>query len=256
MHFQQVTANQLNFTTEKQNPLEEHTLNLAVSANYDNFNSGLHWTACTMDVNSDLVKTEPEMIAMNSSSIKVQWRVERVCTSILLGFNLTYCEVADDISSENATCLDPPRTVTLEKQVKSYIMRNLKPFTMYKVTMYMFSPNKKGKPSDPQLMRTLEGAPTPPRNLKVFNITNNSANIKWMEPSKSNGKIRKYIIVLNNEKFEVNATTLEYPLVNLESFTSYKVYVLAQTVQMSDTSNDVHFTTAIGCKYISFISTQ
>uniref|UniRef100_A0A1I8MKL2 Fibronectin type-III domain-containing protein n=1 Tax=Musca domestica TaxID=7370 RepID=A0A1I8MKL2_MUSDO len=245
MHFKEVPATQLNFTTEKQNPHEEHTLNLAVSANYDNFNTGLHWTACTMDVNSDLVKADPELTSL-SNSIKVQWRVERVCTSILLGFNLTYCEVADNVPADNATCLDSPQTVTLRKYDKSYTIGNLNPFTMYKVSMYMFSRNKIGKPSDPQLMRTLEGAPSPPRNLKVFNVTKDSAWIKWMEPSQKNGHIRKYIIMLNNDRFEVNATTLEFALTNLESFASYKVYVLAQTVDISDTSNDVHFTTAIG----------
>ncbi|XP_061392662.1 cytokine receptor [Musca vetustissima] len=245
MHFQEVPATQLNFTTEKQNPHEEHTLNLAVSANYDTFNTGLHWTACTMDVNSDLVKADPELTSM-SNSIKVQWSVERVCTSILLGFNLTYCEVADNVPADNATCLDHPHTVTLAKKDKVYNIEDLKPFTMYKVSMYMFSRNKVGKPSDPQLMRTLEGAPSPPRHLKVYNVTKDSAWIKWMEPSHKNGHIRKYIIMLNNDRFEVNGSTLEYPLTDLETFTSYKVYVLAQTVEISDTSNDVHFTTAIG----------
>ncbi|XP_073835729.1 cytokine receptor domeless [Musca autumnalis] len=245
MHFKEVPASQLNFTTEKQNALEEHTLNLAISANYDNFNTGLHWTACTMDVNSDLVKADPELTSM-SNSIKVQWRVERVCTSILLGFNLTYCEVADNVPAENATCLDEPQTVTLRNNDKVYNIDKLKPYTMYKVSMYMFSRNKIGKPSDPQLMRTLEGAPSPPRHLKYFNVTRNSAWIKWLEPSQKNGHIRKYIIMLNNDRFEVNGTTLEFALTHLESFTSYKVYVLAQTVEISDTSNDVHFTTAIG----------
>ncbi|XP_013108583.2 cytokine receptor [Stomoxys calcitrans] len=245
MHFQQVPANQLNFTIKEQNPHVEKTLNLAISANYETFNSGLHWTACTMDVDSELVKTDPELTP-NVTAIKVQWRVERVCPSILLGFNLTYCEVADGVPADNATCLDEPQSKILRKHDKGYVIYDLKPYTMYKVTMYMFSRKKIGKTSDPQLMRTLEGAPSPPRNLKVFNVTRDSALVRWQEPSQRNGRIHKYIIMLNNEKFEVNASTLEFPLTNLESFTSYKVYVLAQTVQISDTSNDVHFTTDIG----------
>ncbi|XP_075155385.1 cytokine receptor domeless [Haematobia irritans] len=245
MHFQEIPADKLNFTTEEQNPHEEHTLNLAIAANYENFNTGLHWTACTMDVDSELVKTEPELTPM-VTSIKVQWRVDRVCTSILLGFNLSYCEVANNVPSENATCLDTPHIYTLRKHDKSFIIEDLRPFTMYKIVMYMFSPKKIGRSSDPQLIRTLEGVPSPPRNLKVYNVTRDSAWIKWEEPSQRNGRIRKYIIMLNNDKFEVNDSTLEYPLTNLESFTAYKVYVLAQTVQISDTSNDVHFTTAIG----------
>lgn len=246
MHFHQIPTEQLNFTTKPQNA--EHTLNLAVSANYDKFNTGLHWTDCTMDVTYDLVKLDPELIVL-ANSIKVQWSVGPVCPSILDGFNITFCEVANDAVSENATCLQNKLNHTLaRKNDKKYYLNNLKPFTMYKISMYMFSRTKKGKPSEPQVVRTLEGAPSPPRQLRVDGITNTSAIIKWYEPSHPNGNIRKYIIMLNNDQIEVNSSTLTYKLENLESFTAYKVYVLAETIKRSETSNDVHFTTAIGSK--------
>ncbi|XP_037808231.1 cytokine receptor [Lucilia sericata] len=247
MHFQNLPAAQLNFTTQPQNASEERVLNLAVSANYDKFNTGLHWTDCSMDiVNIDLVKMEPELVALENS-IKVQWSVERVCPSILDGFNISYCEVANDVTAENATCLNNKVISKLARKYdKKYFIRDLKPFTTYKVTMLMFWRTKKGKPSDPQIVRTLEGAPSPPRQLRVESITNTSATIKWFEPTYPNGKIRKYIIMLNNDQIEVNASTRTYLLENLESFTAYKVYVLAETVERSETSNDVHFVTAIG----------
>lgn len=249
MFFQQIPVEQLKFTTEKQNALEEHTLNLAVSANYENFNTGLHWTDCTMDVNSDLVKMDPDYVA-SANSIKVHWSVNGVCPSILDGFNITYCEVAhDNVTAENATCLHQTISKLAKKNDKKYNIINLKPFTTYKISMFMFQGSKKGKPSDPKLERTLEGAPSPPRQLRVDKITNTSATITWLEPSQPNGKIRKYIIMLNNDKREVNSTILTYHFENLESFTAYKVYVLAETIETSATSNDVHFTTAIGCKY-------
>lgn len=248
MHFQQIPAQQLNFTTKSQNALEEHTLNLAVSANYYKFNTGLHWTDCTMDVSNDLVKMDPELMA-SANSIRVQWGVGPVCPSILDGFNITYCEVLNNAVPENATCLSNNFTTKQAgKNDKKYNLDDLKPYTTYKVTMFMFSRTKKGKPSEPQVVRTLEGAPSPPRQLRVESITNTSATIKWHEPSHPNGNIRKYIIMLNNDQIEVNASTLTYKLKNLESFTAYKVYVLAETIKRSETSNDIHFTTAIGSK--------
>lgn len=249
MYFQQIPVEQLNFTTHAQNASEERILNLAVSANYYKFNTGLHWTDCSMDiVNTDLVKMEPELVVF-ANSIKVQWSVERVCPSILDGFNITYCEVANDVTAENATCLHHKSISKLAKKYdKKYYIKDLKPFTMYKVTMLMFWRTKKGQPSEPQIVRTLEGAPSPPRQLRVEDITNTSATIKWLEPTHPNGNIRKYIIMLNNDQIEVNGSILMYYLENLESFTAYKVYVLAETVERSETSNDVHFTTAIGGK--------
>uniref|UniRef100_A0A1A9WDP3 Fibronectin type-III domain-containing protein n=1 Tax=Glossina brevipalpis TaxID=37001 RepID=A0A1A9WDP3_9MUSC len=247
MHFQQVSSEQLNFTTDVQNALQEHTLNLAVSADYENFNTGLHWTDCTMDVNSDLVKMDPEVMAISATAIKVHWSVERVCTSILEGFNLTYCEVSkDEISAENSTCLQKPIFKIMRKNAKKDEIGDLKPFTLYKVNMLMYSRLKKGKISDAQLVRTLEGTPSPPRQLQVTGVTNTSATISWQPPSQPNGHIRKYTIILNTDKYEVDSATLEYKLSNLTSFTAYKVYVLAHTVNNSMPSNDVHFTTLIG----------
>uniref|UniRef100_A0A1B0A054 Fibronectin type-III domain-containing protein n=1 Tax=Glossina pallidipes TaxID=7398 RepID=A0A1B0A054_GLOPL len=247
MHFQQVPSEQLNFTTDVQNALQEHTLNLAVSADYEDFNTGLHWTDCTMDVNSDLVKMDPEVMAISATSITVHWSVERVCTSILDGFNLTYCEVSKgEMSAENSTCLQKPISKIIHKSAKKDEIGDLKPFTSYKVNMLMYSRLKKGKISDAQLIRTLEGTPSPPRQLQVTGVTNTSATISWQPPSQPNGHIRKYTIILNTDKYEVDSSVLEYKLPNLTSFTAYKVYVLAHTVNTSMPSNDVHFTTLIG----------
>ncbi|KAM7346462.1 cytokine receptor domeless [Cochliomyia hominivorax] len=247
MHFQQIPAQQLNFSTQMQNASEERSLNLAVSANYYKYNTGLHWTDCSMDiVQADFVKMEPEL-AVTANTIKLQWSVEGVCPSILDGFNITYCEVANDVTPDNATCLANKTKSKLAKNYeKKYFIKDLKPFTRYKVTMIMYWRDKKSPPSNPEIVRTLEGAPSPPRQLRVEGITNTSATIKWFEPTHPNGKIRKYIIMLNNDQIEVNASTLTYHLENLESFTAYKVYVMAETIERSETSNDVHFTTAIG----------
>lgn len=198
---------------------------------------------------ADFVKMEPEIRVATANKIELQWSVEGVCPSILNGFNITYCEVANNAIPENATCLENKSiTVMANNTVKKYYIEKLKPFTMYKITMFMYWNNKKSPPSVPQIVRTLEGAPSPPRQLRVESKTNNSAVIKWLEPTEPNGKINKYIIMLNNEQIVVDAKNLTYRLKNLESFTAYKVYVMAETVERSQTSNDVHFTTDIGGK--------
>lgn len=288
MHFLQLPHNQLSYTTVSQNALQEHTLNLAVSADYLDFNSGLHWTDCTMDLNSDLIKMDPEVVAHSAHSLIVQWSVDRICTSILKGFRLIYCEVdrtnstpflsssssspSSSHSSNNPleeqfkvslhskfpreSCTkDSIRYLELSKHLKKYEITELKAFTVYSVSMLMYSELKKGQISDPQIVRTLEAAPMPPRQLQVTEITNNSASISWLPPTQSNGIIRQYVITLNNDRINVNADTLQYRFTQLESFVSYKVYVAAQGIELSPPSNDVHFTTLIGGKHKS-INTQ
>lgn len=269
MHFIQLPGNELSYTTVPQNALQEHTLNLAVSADYKDFNTGLHWTDCTMDLNSDLVKMDPDVMANSAHSLLVQWSVDRICTSILEGFRLVYCEVYNNITSNNNentkaqkdrenlylisgnNCLkDTIQIRNLTKDLKKYEINNLRPFTIYSVSMLMYSGLKKGKMSDALIIRTMEAAPMAPRQLQVTNITNSTATISWLPPAHSNGIIRQYIITLNNDRVSVNSDTVWYRFNELESFTSYKVYVVAQGIELSPPSNDIHFTTLIGGNFI------
>ncbi|XP_050328701.1 cytokine receptor [Bactrocera neohumeralis] len=273
IHFQQVSSKTQRFATEPQSAEHDHSLTLAVSANYIDYNTGMHWTSCSVDVNADFEPMEPEILSISATELRVQWSSKTVCPSILSGYNLTYCEVANTpdtdsitppsvesglfepfssaktVPAERTACVSDPTIITIDKNWNKFNITGLKPFTLYRLEMFMFSNVKAGKPNDQLLVRTFEAAPSPPRQLQVTELTNTSAKITWLAPSEANGYIRQYIVKRNNKEFVVNASRLDYAdkisfvLENLTSFTSYKVFVIAVTRYKSNHSNDIHFTT-------------
>ncbi|XP_011176919.1 cytokine receptor [Zeugodacus cucurbitae] len=275
IHFRHVSSKTHRFATEPQSVEHDHSLTLAVSANYMDYNTGMHWTSCSVDVNADFEPMEPEVLSTTATELRVQWSSKTVCPSILSGYNLTYCEVADTttvderatppsvaddlfepfsrsaktVRAEKAACINTPTTIQIDKNWNKFNITGLKPFTQYRLEMFMFSHEKAGKPNEQLLVRTYESAPSPPRRLQVTVLTDTTANISWLAPSESNGYIREYIVKLNNKEISVNTTLLEdrnnisFLLTNLTSFTSYKVFIIAVTTYRSNHSNDVHFTT-------------
>lgn len=279
IHFRQVSSKTQRFATEPQSAEHDHSLTLAVSANYIDYNTGMHWTSCSVDVNADFEPMEPEILSISATELRVQWSSKTVCPSILSGYNLTYCEVANTpdtdsitppsvdsglfepfssaktLPAERAACVSAPTNITIDKNWNKFNITGLKPFTLYRLEMFMFSNVKAGKPNDQLLVRTFESAPSPPRQLHVTELTDTSAKITWLAPSETNGYIRQYIVKLNNKEFVVNASLLDdvneisFVLQNLTSFTPYKVFVIAVTRYKSNHSNDIHFTTYMSGKF-------
>lgn len=135
-----------------------------MSANYLDFNTGMHWTMCSADVTSELVKLEPEIIDIRNRSITVQWTTDRVCSSLVEGYSLIICQVQhktpedrnlkDDAALHN--CLAEPTKITIANTVKKYTIQNLQPFSSYRIQMNMFSKLTSGNLSDVQIVNTLE----------------------------------------------------------------------------------------------------
>lgn len=140
----------------------EQSFNLAVSANYPDFNSGMHWTMCAADVTSELAQLEPETRDVKARSIILQWSSERVCSSLVEGFTLKYCRINNRLMSTNhidnaeQTCLEDLTTLTIPNTQKKYIMNNLKPFSSYKIQMNMFSKMRPGNFSNALIVDTTE----------------------------------------------------------------------------------------------------
>ncbi|XP_013097747.2 cytokine receptor isoform X1 [Stomoxys calcitrans] len=255
INFKHVNKNTTMFETSS----EDKSLNMAVSANYRLFNSGMHWSPCAADGTSDLAKMEPEKYA-SARSITLQWDSEHVCQSLVEGYNITYCRLhrKHNTDGEKSTvCAEEPITRTLPGRDKKFVIENLHPFSTYKVEMLMFSKYKHGKMSEPQIVSTTEEAPSQPSQLEAHNITSNSAVLTWLSPEHHNGVLKKYRIEYNNEHHIIECSSDEtgslcsqkkmtYTLENLSSFTSYKVYVVAHTIADSKHSNDITVNTLVG----------
>ncbi|KAM7350750.1 cytokine receptor-like isoform 2-T4 [Cochliomyia hominivorax] len=256
IYFKHVDKDSTNFETTPQN--QDKYFNLAISANYRDFNTGMHWTMCLADVTSELIKLEPEIIDIKNRSITVQWSTDRVCSSHVEGFNLFYCRVQHLAKNEKHSfhnCLEEPINVTIANTAKKYTMKNLKPYSSYKIQMNMFSKLKPGNMSDVQIINTAEDAPSRPHNLRAYNITSNSIVLTWSQPENHNGLLRKFKIAYNNEHHIINCQTdeekcatkqMEYRLENLSSYTTYKIYVTAFTTAPSEHSNDITIKTLVG----------
>ncbi|XP_055847433.1 cytokine receptor-like isoform X2 [Episyrphus balteatus] len=244
-HFDKYTTNH---TTEPQN----HTLNFAVSANYETYSTGMMWAMCTADGATDLTKMDPETTPISSNSIKVQWSTECLYMAILEGYNLTYCKVDNHAPEMIGNCIDSEKTISISKLAKEHIITELEPFTTYKISILMYSKLKIGPMSNPVTATTTEDAPSPPRKLKKYNVTSDSVTLSWLPPKHSNGNLRYYTVWYKNEGTIVNSTSndngseITFQLGSLSSYSDYKVYVTAHTVKSSVPSNDIHFKTLIG----------
>lgn len=139
-----VNKSEKSFTTNE----EDRSLNLAISANYRDYNKGMQWASCSAEVSSELVKMDIEVNALNESAILVKWNTGTICSSILKGYNLTYC-----LGPGRSRC----NTVELsmeKKDYRNYIITNLPPYTNVCVYMFMYSPTKNGLTNDAKCVRT------------------------------------------------------------------------------------------------------
>lgn len=114
----------------------------------------MQWAKCSMEVSSDLMKLEPEAMAESASKIKVRWSSGRVCTTILKGYNLTYCQLPENASSAQASCINTHNVSLAVKQ--EHEIKGLKAYSNYRIDMLMYSEAKIGPRSDPIYVRTKE----------------------------------------------------------------------------------------------------
>lgn len=67
-------------------------------------------------------------------------------------------------------------------------------YTEYRIQILAFNPAGDGPRSYPITVKTLEGLPSAPVNLRFLNITMNSLVVNWDPPKKRNGEILGYIV--------------------------------------------------------------
>ena len=115
-----------------------------------------------------------------SSWLAITWSLpcsER--SGAVLGYNLTWCgqgkceEKMVDGTSHNIT--------------------NLTPWLSYNISLTVITMGLTGGTTDPITLQTLATTPaSPPRNLRVVETTNTTANVSWDKPRLSNGPISSY----------------------------------------------------------------
>lgn len=242
--FKRVDNDVLNFPFKTN---ETNTMNFAISANSNNTSSGMIWAMCTVLPGNEINKlTSIYMVKTQSTYIEFKWSLACIDRTILSGYTLEYCPIKDPKTDE---CKEPLKSYNISADAQEYKLDKLKPYTTYKTRIRMLSGSSKGPWSDALVNTTLEDAPTPPRFLKVYNITNSSATLTWDVPEFINGVLVEYLVSYNGNESRIkkdDATEHLLVLNNLESYKEYEVVVRACTVSCSVPSDKVKFKTAVG----------
>jgi cytokine receptor domeless len=142
INFTQVTG-----TTHSFNYTTSNSTNFAVSANWGNTSSGMVWAMCTAAESNDIGKLKTIWIPkMESTRMVIHWKLECVDSSIVEGYNLTYCPIS---SPRNIDCKEPPVFVNITggREVTKYGINDLRPYTTYKTLISMYSNTKVGPES-------------------------------------------------------------------------------------------------------------
>lgn len=230
---------------------EEKTYQFAISANTDYGSSGMVWASCTVMHDKKLTTMKSLWIDnIGSSFIVVGWKLD--CSDrigSIEGYVIYYCPI---ISPYDSTCKEKERNMTVrgDPHVSRGNITNLQSYTTYMVTVAVRSKQNIGLPSDPLYNTTLEGAPDPPENVSVTNITSSSMLVHWTRPKKMNGHLRFYKVEYSRNEFRHllkphNETATEIELKDLKSFTEYNITVYAYTTSQSQPSQVKRVRTAI-----------
>ena len=105
----------------------------------------------------------------------------------LLGYKIFYYSLP--VNARNAEEIE-----VVSASHTSHSLIFLEMYTNYSISILAFNPAGEGPRSDPVSVKTLQGIPGPPANLKFGEITMNTLKVSWDPPVKPNGEILGYIV--------------------------------------------------------------
>ncbi|ETN68046.1 hypothetical protein AND_000118 [Anopheles darlingi] len=244
----------INFTTVAANSTSFElsgagsTLNFAVAANAGNLSSGMVWAACTATHKTDIGKLKTLWITeMLATYINLKWKPE--CGDVAhTGYLIYYCPIS---SPRTLGCKEPEMTINVTDKSLYYTrLDNLKPYVTYKIEIAMYSETHIGPRSEPLVNTTREAAPSPPRELKLRSVTNDSITLSWKAPEHINSGKMSYEIRYNNDTLryyvEEPNSDVETTVPALSAFTLYNISVRALTIGYSNASKQLTVRTLVG----------
>jgi Fibronectin type III domain len=134
----------------------DQTVNFAISANSKTSTSGMIWAKCTTANVNEIGKIKYIWIPkLTSREIEIAWKLECTDSGIVAGYEIEYCPVKQPKTLE---CKEPEekRNLTTSLEDTKYTLTNLRPYTIYKIIIRMFSNSTMGPASEPMSNTTLE----------------------------------------------------------------------------------------------------
>lgn len=140
-------------TTTYERPSDQ-TLNFAISINSLTSTTGMIWAKCTTANSYEIGKISSVRIShLTSTEIGIGWSLDCTDSGIVAGYQIEYCPTNKPKTLE---CMEPEVRKNITTDGTNYKLRNLTPYTTYKIIIRMFSNSTMGPPSEPLANTTLE----------------------------------------------------------------------------------------------------
>ncbi|KAJ8914572.1 hypothetical protein NQ315_010036 [Exocentrus adspersus] len=176
---------------------------------------------------------------VSSTEVRLRWKPpqQHMQNGELLGYKIFYLVLNSPQDLEEGKRWEEEIEV-VPASTTSHSLVFLDKYTEYKIQILAFNPAGDGPRSQPIRVKTLQGLPSAPANLRFTEITMNSLVVSWDPPKKRNGDIIGYIVTYEtteeNERFskqvkqKVTSTSLQVQ--GLEEEVTYTFTVKAQTI--------------------------
>ncbi|KAL5276641.1 SDK2 family protein [Megaselia abdita] len=180
-----------------------------------------------------------EAAPISSTEVRLRWKPpkQNMQNGDLLGYKIFYLVTDSPQELEEGRKYEEEIEV-VPASTTAHSLVFLDKFTEYKIQILAFNPAGDGPRSPPITVKTLQGLPSAPSNLRFEEITMQSLKVSWDPPKMKNGDILGYVVTYEtteeNEKFskqvkqKVTGTTLI--IQNLEEEVTYTFTVRAQTI--------------------------
>ncbi|XP_054086564.1 protein sidekick isoform X3 [Zeugodacus cucurbitae] len=177
---------------------------------------------------------------ISSTEVRLRWKPPKqsMQNGDLLGYKIFYLVIDSPQKLEEGRKWEEEIEV-VSATATSHSLVFLDKFTEYRIQLLAFNPAGDGPRSAPITVKTLQGLPSAPLNLRFEEITMQSLKVSWDPPRFPNGEILGYLVTYEtteeNEKFskqvkqKVSGTTLKVQ--NLEEEVTYTFTVRAQTIE-------------------------
>ncbi|XP_060530016.1 protein sidekick isoform X3 [Cylas formicarius] len=176
---------------------------------------------------------------VSSTEVRLRWKPPQhhMQNGELLGYKIFYLVLNSPQELEAGKKLEEEIEV-VAASTTSHSLVFLDKYTEYRIQILAFNPAGDGPRSSPIIVKTLQGLPSAPVNLRFLDITMNSLVVMWDPPKKRNGDIMGYIVTYEtteeNEKFskqvKQKVSTNHLQIQSLEEEITYTFTVRAQTI--------------------------
>ncbi|CAH1971961.1 unnamed protein product [Acanthoscelides obtectus] len=176
---------------------------------------------------------------VSSTEVRLRWKPPQhhMQNGELLGYKIFYLVLNSPQELEEGKKWEEEIEV-VPASTTSHSLVFLDKYTEYRIQILAFNPAGDGPRSQPIRVKTLQGLPSAPVNLRFTEITMNSLVVSWDPPKKRNGDIIGYIVTYEtteeNERFskqvKQKVTTTSLQVTSLEEEVTYTFTVKAQTI--------------------------